>query len=120
MKTQDRKTRLMPGGSPRYVRCYDFGDDGTIDRYTVLFTGRYHHKTGGAQIYLAMNAAPFHPQGFGQHGGASGTMIDCDRWGFPPKIGGKCHLGKRIAFSDLPPDCQKLVLRDYADLWDIG
>ena len=116
MRTQDRVNRLMPGGAPRYIRCYDNGnrpDGGTIDRYTVVYTGRYRHKTGGSQWYVGMSAAPFHPQGFGQHGeypGHLGPAIDRPSYG---------HLGKKIKFQDLPEDCQKLVLQDYRDLWDI-
>lgn len=29
------------------------------------------------------------------------------------------HIGKKIKWADLPPDCQKLVLSTYTDLWDI-
>jgi hypothetical protein len=103
-----RSERLLPNGKPRYVHCYDNGGE-SIDRYTVIFTGRYRHKTGGEFIYLAMNAAPFHPQGFGQHGG-SDKQIDWPRYG---------HLGRKIQFDVLPADCQRLVLSDYRDLWDI-
>lgn len=102
-----RTDRLLPGGVPRYVRCYDSGGEG--DRYTVVFTGRYRHQTDGDYVYIGMNAAPFHPQGIGMHGSAR-RPIDTPTYG---------HLGKRIKFDTLPPDCQRLALRTYRDLWDI-
>lgn len=103
-----REESLMPFGRPRYIRCYDNGGK-TFDRFTVVYTGRYRHKTGGSFLYVGMSEHPFHPQGFGQHG-ESHTQID-----YPSGT----HLGKRIPFTALPPDCQKLVLRDYQDLWGI-
>ena len=86
-----------PDGTPHYVRCYDAGDS-VCDRYTVCFTGRYRHLTGGEFVYLAMSCAPFHPQGFGQHG----EMRSIDR----------SVLGRKIRFTDLPPDCQLVVRLD--------
>lgn len=109
---EDRKARILPNGLPKYVRCYDNGgpekENGTIDRYTVVFTGRYTHKTAGEHWYLGMNGAPFHPQGFGQHG-SHHTQIDYPTYG---------HLGKKIKFTDLPEDCQKCVMQTYLYLWD--
>jgi hypothetical protein len=103
------KANLFKDAAPKYVRCYDDGGK-SIDRYTVVFTGRYRRNTGGAWLYLAMNTAPFHPQGFGQHGESVGVQpIDRPRYG---------HLGKRIAFKDLPDDCRRLVVSDYCDLWE--
>ena len=114
---KSRIERFMPGGIPRYVRCYDNGgpatEKGTIDRYTVVYTGRYRHKTGGSQWYVGMSGKPFHPQGFGQRGeypGHMGPALDRPTYG---------HLGKKIRFADLPEDCQKLVISDYRDLWDL-
>ena len=104
----NRKERLLPGGVPRYIRCYDNGGE-TWDRYTVVFTGRYRQKTNGEFWYVGMSSNPFHPQGFGQHGG-SPTQIDWPTYG---------HLGKKIKFENLPENCQKLVKSDYLDLWDI-
>jgi hypothetical protein len=99
-----RSERLMPGGVPRYVRCYD-NKGASIDRYTVVFTGRY-----GYFMYLAMNARPFDPQGFGQHGESQGEPIDRPTYG---------HLGTKIKFADLPEDCQKLVISDYKGIWSL-
>jgi len=77
------------------IRCYDDGGK-SVDRYTVVYMdqpeGHGHYNCVG------MSAAPFHPQGVGQHSIA--------------KVGR--HLGKRIKFEDLPEDCQKMVRRDLA------
>jgi hypothetical protein len=83
------------------VRCYDNGGK-TADRFTVVYAGRYRHLTGGDQWYVGMSCHPFHPQGFGQHGASSN---DIDRPSYK-------HLGKRISFDALPPDCQTLVKDD--------
>ena len=109
---RERFERIMPDGKPRYIRCYDNGgpatERGSIDRYTVVFTGNYPGREGLCR-YLAMSGAPFHPQGFGQHGESLDTI---DR----PSYG---HLGKRINFDDLPEDCQELVVSDYRYYWEI-
>jgi len=107
-KDQDRKARLLPEGKPRYIRCYDNGGT-TIDRYTVVFTGRYRGH-GGEFMYLGMSSNPTHPQGFGQHG-FSQDQIDRPTYG---------HLGKKISFDDLPADCQELVLSDYLVIWGLA
>lgn len=92
------------------VRCYDNGGPdkpgGTVDRYTVVFTGRYRQYTGGEQMYLSMDENPFHPQGIGQHGSAK-TAIDRPAYS---------HLGKQVQLSDLPQKCQLLVMADIKDL----
>lgn len=92
------------------VRCYDNGGvdkvGGTVDRFTVVYTGRYRRYTGGEQQYVGMSTNPFSPQGFGQHG-SSRTGIDRPAYS---------HLGKRIAFTDLPKDCQRLVQTDCQEL----
>src|SRR5574337_1921229 len=103
-----RHDRLLPGGIPRYVHVYDNGGK-TFDRYTVVFTGRYRHKTGGEFWHIGASEHPFHPQGFGQHG-FSREQIDYPTYG---------HLGKKIRFQDLPPDVQKVTLSTYKDLWDL-
>jgi hypothetical protein len=118
-RTKKRIESLLPGGVPRYVRCYDNGGK-TVDRYTVVFAGRH----AAARIYrvfpyLGMSSQPFHPQGFGQHGETRDKPCDVDRWGFPPAMGRTGHLGKRIPFADLPDDCRKLVMGDYLELWDL-
>ena len=102
------KDRLLPDGKPRYIRCYDNGGE-SVDRYTVVFTGRYRHKTGGVFWHLGMSSYPYHPQGVGTHG-ESRDQIDRPRYS---------HLGKRIVFDALPKDCQNLVLDNYCALWDL-
>ena len=108
----DRVRRLMPDGVPRFVRCYD--DVGSGIRYTVVYTGNYRGRDGVCR-YVGMSAQPFHPRGIGMRG-ESREPID-GRW--PPAIGNKCHLGRRIPFLDLPDDCQTLVIRDYKELWSL-
>ncbi len=107
-KQTQRLEALKPSGVPRYVRCYDNGGE-TADRYTVVFTGRYTHKTGRQHLYIGMSSNPFHPQGVGQHGESS-TQIDYPSYK---------HLGKKIKFQDLPEKCQECVLQTYDDLWDL-
>lgn len=103
---ENRMTRLLPDGIPRYIRCYKSKED-VADLYTVVFTGNYTKSTGGESMYVGMSAHPFDPQGFGQHGSNKG-QIDSPSYG---------HLGKKIKFTELPEDCQKLVISDYNDLW---
>jgi len=76
---------------PKNIRCYD-NDGKTADRYTVIFLDHPENQPGCFSA-LGMDARPFHPQGFGQHTSA-----------MPGR-----HLGRRIAFAKLPPDCQRLV-----------
>lgn len=80
------------------IRCYDNGG-ATCDRYTVVYMD-WPERQPGIYAAVAMNAEPFHPQGFGQHTTA-----------MPGK-----HLGRCIAFKDLPEDCRKLVMQDLAPL----
>jgi hypothetical protein len=59
----------------------------------------------GRVYFVTMSEQPFHPLGFGQHGeGEQGSFDPC---------------GSKIDFSSLSPDCQKLVKRDYAELWGV-
>lgn len=66
----------------------------TYDRYTVVYD--VIGDSRGHYLALAMSAHPFHPMGFGQHC----TAQPGD------------HLGKKIGFSMLPPDCRTLVKQD--------
>lgn len=77
------------------IRLYDNGGK-TIDRYTAV----YMNCPEGRGLYEArgMDANPYHPQGFGMY-----CSVTPGR-----------HLGRRIAFEELPPDCQKLVLSDLS------
>lgn len=78
------------------VRCYDNGL--TVDRFTAVYLDQQDLRGRGGIVYdcRAMSSRPFHPQGFGQ-------MSTC--------VLGP-HLGKRIAFAKLPPDCRALVKQD--------
>jgi hypothetical protein len=78
------------------IRCYDSG--GSFDRYTVAYMQKedWGYKDSPFYPMRGMSANPFHPLGFGQM---------CH--GTPGR-----HLGKRIAFADLPEDCRKLVEQD--------
>ncbi len=80
----------------RHVRCYDNGGK-TADRYTAV----YMDVDEGRGLYGArgMSEHPSHPQGVGMYCTA-----------MPGR-----HLGKRIAFDQLPPDCQRLVLADRSE-----
>jgi hypothetical protein len=113
MKT--RLDRIMPKGQPKWVRCYDNGGE-TADRYTVVFVGRYRKSNQGFH-YVGMSADPF--WGIGQHGETAGRPCDVNEHGYAPAIGRKCHIGKRIQFSELPEKCQWLVAGDYKELWGI-
>lgn len=78
-------------------------DDGgkSIDRYTVYYSHprKWGIREPGVYALVGMSAAPFHPQGFGQHGeGRLGR-----------------HNGRKIRFEELPEDCQRLVRRDLEE-----
>lgn len=119
---QKRKERLLPLNIPRYVRCYDNGGldaNGSCDRYTVVFSGK-GYKVHGQYFHsiLSMSETPFHPQGVCLHGEYS-YLLDA-RNGWAPAIGRRNHLGLRIPFQDLPKDCQKIVIKDYKEIWNIS
>jgi hypothetical protein len=80
----------------KHVVCYD-NEGKTADRYTVIFTNR--KNPNGTYDCLGMNEHPFHPQGFGQHSTAARGR----------------HLGKKIQFENLPPDCQKFVKQNLEE-----
>lgn len=100
--------KIFPNETPKYIRCYDNGGE-TADRYTVVFTGKYTHKTGGEHWYLGMSGDPFHPLGIGSHG-ASRTQIDYPTYG---------HLGKKVKFETLPAKVKQCVVQTYLYIWDI-
>jgi len=116
-----RCENFMPGGVPKKVRIYD-NEGRSADRYTVIYTGSYRGK-GGWFMLVGMSAAPYHPQGICLHSEYPHQCDTLDENGhpinWPPKIGGRCRLGKRIAFEDLPEDCRCVVLHDYLALWDL-
>ncbi len=122
--TSKRTEKLMPNGTPKWIRIYD-NEGRSCDRYTVVFSGSYNNigkkareQKNNYHPYVGMSESPFHPQGFCQHG-EEPYLIDAMNGKWPPSIGKKNHLGTRIAFSDLPQDCKKVVLNDYKELWGI-
>ena len=122
MKTKalSREARFMPGGIPRYVRCYDSSeaDDPSFDTFTVLYTGRAATTTDAygnrAYEYVCLSghgSVPFRPADTYN----PATKKHC----FPPAMGRKCHLGRRVPFSAIPYGLQQTVLRDYREIWQI-
>jgi len=99
-----RAERLMPGGIPKYIRCYDNGGK-TTDRYTIVFTGNYAGRRG-CDVF-GCSGHPSHPQGVGIHD-TYDTIIDRPRYS---------HLGKRVTFDQLPAPVQKHIYVSYRDLW---
>ena len=91
------------------VRIYDSGPGGCADRYTVCYPAYRcgpDYEPYYAYPYLGMSAAPFHPQGVGQHGESVGKPIDRPSYK---------HLGRRIMFNQLPEDCQRALLQDLQE-----
>lgn len=107
-----REERFLPGGVPRWIRCYDNGGR-TVDRYTIVFTGR----NGGFTLYCSEN--PDHPQGVGQHeeGRVDGALIWGGRGQAQEARQIRAALGKPIPFVNLPPRVRQAVLADYTVVW---
>jgi len=86
------------------IDCWDNGGR-TADRYSIAITGMQSTRRNGQTVYhtywLGASAAPFHPQGFGQHGGEIDTR-DYFRSRYT-------HLGHPVDFLDLPPDVQRFI-----------
>ena len=80
-----------------HVRLYDNGGK-SFDRYTAVYM-KEPERSPNTYNARGMSENPYHPQGFGQCCSA-----------MPGR-----HLGKRITFDELPPDCQRLVRGDMAD-----
>jgi hypothetical protein len=84
------------------LRCYDNGGK-TFDRYTILpprwASPEWKRRTRDGLLWEAIGASewPFAPQGFGQH---------CEAMAGP-------HLGKRVAFVDLPADVQRFAIQAF-------
>lgn len=97
MTKAERRTNLLPGNVPKWIRCYDNGGGdekgGTFDRYTCVFTHAQSFYPKNWHPYIGMSAHPCHPQGVGYHGENEFTPIDRPTYG---------HLGKRIMFLQLP------------------
>ena len=100
-----RKNLYTETGEPKRIKCYMQKRRKTCDYITVVYT--YASKAGfpvGTVLYRGMSEYPNHPLGFGQWGEA--------------RQGSFAPGGSRISFSELPEDCQDLVLRDYKALWE--
>ena len=80
------------------VKLYDNGGK-RFDRYTAVYTDRPDRGHPGSYECRGMSAHPTHPQGYGMYGSAMPGQ----------------HLGKRINLSDLPAECQRVVLRDLGE-----
>lgn len=89
------------------IGIYDNGGK-TIDRYTVVFEpyevlGKITEEYARWRFpILAMNCAPFRPQGFGQH--------DSLNFRYTRQKG-----ERTINFADLPADCQRCVMQDLQE-----
>ena len=123
-KAVARLNSLMPNGVPKYIRCYDNGGT-SFDQYTVCFTGKAATERMEGYPphypYRTMSAYPSHLQGFGFWCYTPNQHCDVNKYGFAPAIGRKTHWGaKRIPFSSLPTDCQKLILSDYKAIWKLN
>ena len=117
-----RLKNLLPNGYPRYVRVYDNGG-ATMDRYTVVFTGRYGNRVPSRDRMkhsLGMSENPTAPNGFCQVF-EDRLAFDLDekehRW--PPAYGESNHLGKRIHWHELPEVCRQEALKVYKELWQL-
>lgn len=82
-----------------HVRIYDNGGK-TLDRFTAVYMDCPERQPNMFDA-RAMSESPFSPQGFG-----------CSCSAMPGR-----HLGKRIRLSELPKDCQRLVLRDLKEIF---
>lgn len=108
--------KLWRGRIPIQIRVYD-NQGASLDRFTVVYP-----TPGPWQHYASMGATPEEAFGTLSHDvhryPIDEMKADGSRNGGPPDFG-KRHpwLGKRIRFNDLPFQCQKVVLRDYQEIW---
>lgn len=83
------------------LRCYDNGGR-SFDRYTIIpprWAKDYRERRPGSWAAIGSSENPFHPQGFGMHVTATPGP----------------HLGKRIAWADLPPDVQRFARQSFPE-----
>lgn len=106
---------LMPNGVPRYVRCYDKGEQYEgLDRYTVVYSGR---KGKGHFLY-----AHGTENGWMQYGKMhdSHARLDTNESGFSPAVGRRHpELGLHIPFDALPDTLKDIVRADYRAAWNL-
>jgi hypothetical protein len=100
-----RKERILPNGTPRYVRCYDNGGD-TADRYTIVFTGNFPDRDRQC-YYYGCSGDPSHALGIGMLD-SHDKVIDRPTYS---------HLGKKVKFETLPEKVRKTIISYYKDFW---
>lgn len=91
MKTDRKSRKSYPDG----VLLISDNGGRSADRYTVLYD-----REDDYYPYTAMSGAPFHPQGFCQHGALQHRY---SVWGRNEKV---------LELHDLPEDCQLVVKQD--------
>ena len=83
------------------LRIYDNGGR-SADRYTLIpprWAGAEYRERSGLWVCFGCNSEPFHPQGIGMYSSAAPGP----------------HLGRRIAWSALPPDVQRAARKSFPD-----
>lgn len=83
------------------LRCYDNGGR-SFDRYTVIpprWAGKDWQERPRLWVAIGASERPFHPQGFGQMCSAQAGR----------------HLGKRVAFKELPGDVQRFARQVFTE-----
>lgn len=104
MKYQPKRStaRWLEGAPKPVLACYDSGPNRFADRYTVLYGAPLWDPSYGRNVPArAMSENPFHSQGIGLYI----EVPAYDRSGY----------GRKIKFSDLPDECQRLVRQDCDD-----
>ena len=102
IKPRRCSSRWLDGDCPKGVLAI-FDDPRTCARYTVFYS---EPIVDDVLCYIGMNAFPFHPQGFGQHGEMRAYEVANYRY----------HNKHRYCrWSDLPEDCKRAVRQDLVD-----
>jgi hypothetical protein len=116
-----REQALMPGGVPKKLRIYDNGF--TVDRYTIVFSGRAPNKTKFSTPYLSTSSNPTSPNGVASFGewdhGRDVYKHDDGTWQHSIDAPRYSHLGKKITWNKLPASVQEYVKMTYRELWDL-
>jgi hypothetical protein len=89
-RLSDRRVVPLAEGKMPKVTVYDAGDE-TVDRYTIVIQDKNWEANPGMRQFLGVDGM----------GGRSFSQFGECREG--------SHLGKKIKFSDLPPETQKHV-----------
>lgn len=94
------KNTVMKNGKRYVCKIWDNAgtDKETLDRFSVFFRAKRDSRGRLYYPYIESSCHPFAPQGFGQHG-----ETECE---------GGPHLGKRVAFEDVPEDVQKFIMQN--------